>query len=78
MLNCGIQHNLMPKFYALLAVAQSTKACGQIAEFIITWVGRYCLVKGGQCILHDHGGIIEITGQGGRHHSFYLRQSLQV
>ena len=38
---------------------------------IITWAGRYCLVKGGQCILHDQGGIMVFTGPGGRHHGFY-------
>ena len=42
---------------------------------IITWAGRYCLVKGGQYIFHDQGGIMEIMppmgGIMGRHHGKY-------
>ena len=42
---------------------------------IITWAGGYCLVKGGQYIFHDQGGIMEIMppmgGIIGRHHGKY-------
>ena len=39
---------------------------GQIMV-IITWAGRYCLVKGGRHILYDQGGIRQIISPAGRH-----------
>ena len=44
-------------------------------DHIITWAGRYYLVKGGQYIFHDQGGIMEIMPPMGcimgRHHGKY-------